>query len=153
MPQKKIEKLQRLAQLDVDAIGTYDAAMKRISYPVVLEKLGEFRADHVKHVERLNGLLRNLGAEAVEVKPDLKGRVLKGFTAAQSMMGTEGALVAMIGNEELTTHTYHAALKVDWTAEERAVIELHYADERRHLEWIKQAAIRREWAHEAAAHP
>lgn len=154
MANKKIMKLRSLAQLDIDAIGTYDAALKRIDVPILRDKLLEFRGDHERHVQHLNELIAKLGGERVEHKPDLKGRFLTGFTAATSMMGNEGALLAMVGNEELTTHTYQAALKMDWDPEERTLIEKHYSDERRHLEWIKDAAKNRQWARrEEEAHP
>lgn len=145
MAKTKIMKLRSLAQLDVDAIGTYDAALKRIDVPILREKLTEFRADHVRHVQSLNALIVNLGGERVEEKPDVKGMFLTGFTAATSMAGNTAALLAMIGNEELTTHTYQAALKSDWNPEERVLIEHHYRDEQRHLAWIKAAAKSRDW--------
>ncbi len=150
---KKLAKLQSLAQLDVDAIGTYDAALKRVDVPVLMEQLGEFKADHERHVQNLNGLITRYGGEPVKFKPDLKGAVLKGFTAITSMMGNEAALIAMVGNEELTTRTYQAALKMEWSPDEKAVIESHYADEQRHLAWIKDAAKSRRWAEEREAHP
>lgn len=150
----KISKLRKLAQLDVDAIGTYDAALKRVDVPELKMKLEEFRSDHQRHVLHLNELISRLGGQAVEHKPDFKGTVLTGFTAITSMMGNEAALMAMVGNEELTTHTYKAALEADWTADERQLIERHYSDERRHLEWIKHAAKSRDWKHrEHEAHP
>jgi rubrerythrin len=151
---RKIMKLRRLCQLDVDAMGTYDAAIARVDVPRLKEKLMEFRADHLRHVVALNDLLRQLGAEQVRDKPDLKGAVLKGFTALASMIGNEAALMAMVGNEELTTRRYHAALRLDWNSGERALLERHAGDERRHLEWIQQAARSRHWARgEARAHP
>jgi rubrerythrin len=146
MAKNKIEKLRSLAQLDVDAIGTYDAALERINVPILKEKLGEFRADHERHVDHLNRLIVLLGGEKVERKADAKGAVLKGFTAITAMMGNEAALLAMMGNEELTTHTYQAALKAEWNTEEKELISRHYDDERRHLEWIKDAAKNRRWA-------
>jgi rubrerythrin len=152
--ERKIMKLRRLCQLDVDAAGAYSAAIARITAPILREKLTEFRGDHLRHVMALNELLRRLGAEEVRDAPDFKGTVLKGFTALTSMIGNEAALMAMLGNEELTTRTYHSALRLEWNGEERALIERHFADERRHLEWIKQAARHRHWARkEAEAHP
>jgi rubrerythrin len=144
---KKISKLRSLCQLDVDAIGTYDAALARIDVPLLKEKLTEFRADHVRHVSALNDMLVKLGSQAMSEKADLKGAVLKGFTSITSRFGNEAALMAMVGNEELTTRTYHAALEMQWSADERELIERHYADEQRHLEWIKQAAKnRQQWS-------
>jgi rubrerythrin len=149
---KKLAKLHSLAQLDVDAIGTYDAALERVDVPMLREQLSGFRADHERHVRTLNDFIVRYGGEAVEMKPDIKGAVLKGFTAVTSMMGNEAALVAMIGNEELTTRSYQAALKLEWSPEERTVIESHFADEQRHLAWIKDAAKSRRWA-DQEAHP
>lgn len=150
----KISRLRKLAQLDVDAIGTYDAALKRVDVPILRDKLSEFRGDHERHVMHLNELIVKLGGQAVTHTPDLKGTVLTSFTAITSMMGNEAALMAMVGNEEVTTHTYQSALQGDWTVEERSLIERHYGDERRHLEWIKHAARSREWARRTEeAHP
>ncbi len=145
MAKTKIMKLRSLAQLDIDAIGTYDAALKRVDIPILREKLTEFRADHVRHVQSLNALIASLGGERVQEKPDIKGVVLTGFTMATSMMGNTAALLAMVGNEELTNRTYQAALKTEWTPEERILIESHFADEQRHLQWIMSAAKSRDW--------
>ena len=148
---KKVSKLRSLCQLDIDAIGTYDAALARVRAPILKQKLTEFRADHVRHVSALNDLLVKLGAQPVSDKADLKGTVLKGFTSITSILGNEAALMAMVGNEELTTRTYHSALDMNWSADERELIERHYGDERRHLEWIKQAAKnRQQWSHREA---
>ena len=142
---KVIAALRRLAQLDVDAIGTYDAAIERIDIPLVKEKLAEFRVDHRRHVQDLNAELVRLGGEPVEQKPDLKGAVLKGFTAVSATMGTEGALLAMLGNEELTNRAYEAAQKLECDATIHALLAKNLEDERRHLGWIKDAALHRPW--------
>lgn len=151
---RKIMKLRRLCQLDIDAMGTYDAALARVNVAALKEKLMEFRADHLRHVVALNHELVKLGAREVRERPDLKGALLKGFTAVTSMLGNEAALLAMVGNEALTNRTYRAALRLDWNAEQRAMLERHFNDERRHLEWIREAAKTRHWAprREARAH-
>lgn len=97
----EVDKLRSLAQLDVDAIGAYDAAIAHVKQPLVSERLNEFRADHVRHVQQLNAFLVEFGAEPVDLRPDLKGAAMKGLTAMTSLMGTEASLVAMLGNEEL----------------------------------------------------
>jgi uncharacterized protein (TIGR02284 family) len=149
---KERSKLRELAQLDVDAIGLYDAAIQRITVPLVREKLSEFRVDHVRHVQDLNAEILKLGGEQVDGSPDVKGTLLRGFTAVTSMMGTQAALFAMAGNEEITNHSYQSALKAaDWTAEVRSLIERNYADERRHLAWIKQASKEKFWEAESGA--
>ncbi|OJH37223.1 ferritin-like domain-containing protein [Cystobacter ferrugineus] len=146
----EVEKLRSLAQLDVDAAGTYEAAIARVKDQLVRERLNEFRVDHVRHVQDLNAFIRQLGGEPVELRPDLKGAVMKGMTAITSMMGTEAALVAMLGNEELTNRTYELALSFDWSPEVRQLIEQNRKDEERHLAWIKDAVRMRPWTREEA---
>jgi demethoxyubiquinone hydroxylase (CLK1/Coq7/Cat5 family) len=103
----------------------------------------------------LNAAIQKLGGEPVTMTPDFKGTVLKTMTQVTSVLGTEAALVAMIGNEELTNRSYDAALAMDWQdAEIRELLERNRADERRHIEWIKRAALDRPWAHrDSEAHP
>lgn len=136
---KVVSKLRALAQLDVDAIGTYDAAIARVTDADVATQLASFRVDHVRHVQDLNALIQQLGGEPVQQVPDLKGVALTGMTMVTSMMGTLSALMAMVGNEELTNRVYEAALKLKLDGEARTLIAKNYADEQRHLAWIKSA--------------
>lgn len=138
--QTRVSALKRLVQLDVDAIGAYEAAIARVEEGEVKQKLSSFRVDHVRHVQDLGELLVRLGEEVPEQKPDLKGALLKGFTAVTSAMGIEAALLAMIGNEELTNRAYDEALAVSWEPGERQIVEKNREDERRHLAWIKETS-------------
>ena len=147
----EVEKLRSLAQLDVDAAGAYEAAIARVKEPLVRERLNDFRVDHVRHVQDLNALIQARGGAPVELRPDLKGAAMKGFTAISSMVGTEAALLAMLGNEELANRVYEAALSFDWSPEVRQLIQKNRQDEERHLTWIKDAARLRPWADDEAA--
>lgn len=140
MDDKLISKLRALAQLDVDAMGTYDAAIARVTDEEVAQQLASFRVDHLRHVQDLNAIIQKHGGKLVEQVPDLKGVALTGMTMVTSMMGTFSALMAMVGNEELTNRVYEAALKLkDLDAESKELIRKNYADEQRHLAWIKHA--------------
>ncbi len=143
--------LRKLAQLDVDAIELYEAAIQRISVPLLRDKLSEFRTDHEQHVVNLNAELVKTGGKAIEAKPDLKGTVLRGFTAVTSMMGDHAALLAMTANEEITNRSYEKALKIDWSSSQRELIQHNFDDEKRHLAWIKMAAKEKPWEHESQA--
>ncbi len=147
----EVARLRNLAQLDVDAVGAYDAAIARVNEPLVRERLNDFRVDHVRHVQDLNALIQRFGGQPVELKPDLMGAAMKGITSVTSMMGTEAALVAMLGNEEFTNRTYDLALAFDWSPEVRGLIEKNREDERRHITWIREAVRRRPWVTEHAA--
>jgi rubrerythrin len=146
----EVAKLRSLAQLDADAVGAYDAAIARVNEPLVRERLNDFRVDHVRHVQDLNALIQQFGGEPVELKPDLKGTAMKGLTAVTSMMGTEAALVAMLGNEEFTNRAYALALQFDWSPEVRSLIQKNREDEYRHLTWIRDAVRTRPWQKEGA---
>lgn len=146
----EVAKLRSLAQLDADAVGAYDAAISRVNEPLVRERLNDFRVDHVRHVQDLNAVIQRYGGEPVELRPDLKGTAMRGLTAMSSMMGTEAALVAMLGNEEFTNRAYELALAFDWEPDVRALIQKNREDERRHVTWVREAVRRRPWVTEAA---
>jgi rubrerythrin len=147
----EVAKLRSLAQLDADAVGAYDAAIARVREPLVRERLNDFRVDHVRHVQDLNALIQRFGGEPVELKPDLKGAAMKGLTAVTSMMGTEAALVAMLGNEEFSNRAYELALQFDWNPDIRSLIQKNREDEYRHVTWIRDAVRTRPWLKEGAS--
>ncbi len=146
----EVAKLRSLAQLDADAVGAYDAAIMRVGEALVRERLNAFRVDHVRHVQDLNACIQSFGGEPMELKLDLKGTAMKGLTAVTSMMGTEAALVAMLGNEEFTNRAYELALQFDWSPEVRVLIQRHREDEERHVTWIREAVRTRPWLREGA---
>ncbi|MBN1210733.1 MAG: ferritin-like domain-containing protein [Myxococcaceae bacterium] len=146
----EVAKLRSLAQLDADAVGAYDAAIARVNEPLVRERLNDFRVDHVRHVQDLNALIQQRGGEPVGLRPDLKGTAMKGLTAVTSMMGTEAALVAMLGNEEFTNRAYELALQFDWSPGVRSLIQRNREDEFRHVTWIRAAVRTRPWLREGA---
>jgi demethoxyubiquinone hydroxylase (CLK1/Coq7/Cat5 family) len=147
----EVAKLRSLAQLDVDAVGAYDAAIARVGESLIRERLNDFRVDHVRHVQDLNALIQRFGGEPVELKMDLKGVAMKGMTAVTSMMGTEAALVAMLGNEEFTNRAYELALQFKWSPEVRTLIQKNREDELRHVTWIRDAVRTRPWLRESAS--
>lgn len=144
-----VRELNNLIQLDVDAIKAYDQAIEACEHASVKMKLTEFRADHQRHVTDLSAHVRALGAQP-EVKQDLKGYLIEGFTAITSI-GTHSALVAMQGNEMLTNSRYQAALKMDLSPEIRVTLEKNFSDEQRHLAWIKEALNLKIWEREVKA--
>ncbi|QRN96770.1 ferritin-like domain-containing protein [Archangium violaceum] len=141
---KMIDRLNELIALDFDAVGAYEAAINRIDVESLRMSLRTFQQDHERHIRDLSRVVLTLGGTPTK-RPDLKGFILKGFTAVTSMMGNEAALQAMRGNEELTNRTYRAALEVEWGDEARAIIERNYSDEQRHLAFIEAALRNRIW--------
>ncbi len=142
--QRLIDRLNDLIALDLDAVNAYAAAIGRMSVPFLQERLRLFQQDHERHIRELSQSVRLHGGEPRQ-KPDVKGFILKGFTAITSAMGDEAALRAMQTNEELTVHTYEKAMHEDWPTEVSALIEGNYADERRHLAFVEDALHNRTW--------
>lgn len=141
---KLISHLNDLITLDHDAVGAYKASINRIDVPFLKERLREFQSDHVRHIQTLSDVVRRYGGTPKE-RPDMKGFMLKGFTAVTSAMGNEAALRAMQGNEMLTNRMYKKALDEQWPEDIRAIIASNYADEQRHLAFIENALKSRSW--------
>lgn len=134
-----VQRLRILAKFDVDAVGAYQAAIDRVTDQAIKDRLNAFRLDHARHVQDFNAHLAALGGELVQMTPDLTGVVLKGVTSATSSMGTRAALLAMVGNEELTNGTYEVMLRLGWPPDIQELIARNREDERRHLQWMLSA--------------
>ena len=140
-----ISTLNDLIQLDVDAVESYEQAIKRIDIPQVSSDLEAFKADHERHIRDLTQEVRRLGGNPPKRSIDLKGRLLEGFTALRSVTGTEGALKAMHTNEKTTNKKYEQALSKGLPTEVETVVRRNREDERRHLEYIKMSLSNRVW--------
>jgi uncharacterized protein (TIGR02284 family) len=140
MFEKTIESIMNdLIQLDVDASHAYAQAIKEIKEKDIQQQLIDFQGDHERHIKELSKLLKILGGEPIEPTRDFKGFVIEGMTALQSLMGTQGALKAMLTNEKITNKKYADALDHNgFTQEARQLIQNNFNDEKRHLEYIKQ---------------
>lgn len=140
-----IDRLNSLLMLDHDAVGAYQAAIDRIKSPICKGRLLDFLVDHRRHIAALREcLVRYEGP--IKDRAGVKGVLLKGITALQSMAGDEMALMAMQTNEKLTNKEYADALRDKTVPEDvREVIERNYADEVRHLAWIVEAIANRTW--------
>jgi uncharacterized protein (TIGR02284 family) len=141
---RMLERLNDLIALDYDAVGAYTAAIDRIDVESLRMSLREFQRDHERHIQDLSRVVTTLGGTPRQ-KPDIKGFILKGFTAITAMMGIEAALQAMRGNEVLTNRTYQMALDEEWSDEARRIIERNFSDEKRHLAFIENALRTRMW--------
>jgi len=147
-----IRAVQDLIHLDMDAIKAYEQAIKACEHENVASQLRSFQGDHQRHVNDLSEELRKLG-EQPDVRTDLKGFFIEAFTAVTSH-GTRSALLAMRGNEQLTTARYKAALDLqDLPDSTKEIVRKNYADEQRHLEWIKTALDQKIWEKEQPEAP
>ncbi|GFO53441.1 hypothetical protein GMSM_04480 [Geomonas sp. Red276] len=134
-----LNQLEKLIHLDVDATHAYDQAIKNVNEQVIKDKLIQFQADHRKHIDLLSAKVLELGGTPPELSSDFKGFIISGFTALRSLTGTKGALEAMETNERLTTSKYDEACKLDFPVDIRTIVEQNYADEQRHLAFVREA--------------
>jgi len=134
-----LDHLEKLIQLDVDATHAYDQAIKNVKEQVIKDKLIQFQTDHRKHIDLLSAKVLELGGTPPELTSDFKGFLISGFTALRSLTGTKGALEAMESNERLTTSRYEEASKLDFPVDISAIVRSNYADEQRHLAFIREA--------------
>jgi uncharacterized protein (TIGR02284 family) len=151
MYEKLISDINDQIRLDLDAIGAYDEAVSACNSEDIRAEFAVFRSDHERHVRNLSDMVRIVGGEPA-TRTDWKGAVVHGFTKLTSR-GDRSALYAMRANEELTTRSYRAALEKELPDDVRALFERHMADERRHLEWIKNAIGARAWEGEQPEPP
>ncbi|MDA8166125.1 MAG: DUF2383 domain-containing protein [Desulfobacteraceae bacterium] len=136
--QQILDSITNLAQLDIDAWHAYGQAIDRIDQPIIRERLLIFQEDHHNHILNLSDKIRELGGTPPEFSRDFKGYLLEGFTALRSVTGTEGALKAMQSNERTTNKKYSQALEPELPADVRALLEMNYADEKRHLAYVEE---------------
>ncbi len=138
MDGRHLARLRQLARLDVDAQAAYRAALRCCRADIAGE-LERCLKDHARHVRELNELLARHGFARVPERPDFKGTMMRAATRTGGALGTEGALVATVANEEVVSLAYEWALKSDWPPETRRLLERARSDEREHLSWVKAA--------------
>lgn len=144
--------LAELVQLDLDAVLAYDRALSALDPGPIATELAGFKLDHQRHIVELSRAMLALGATPPEAKPDVKGSLLGGVTALRARLGTEQALQAMRGNEQLTTSTYARMLAKPFPPDVLELVRRGAADEQRHLAWIERALDTRLWDQDAGAH-
>lgn len=146
MSNEAIEVMNNMILLDRDALAAYDEAIDACDNKRIKARLREFRGDHERHVAELSERVRAHGGEPKQ-RRDIKGFMIQGFTKVASR-GDRSALLAMRGNEELTSRVYANALKHALPSDVRTLLRRNGADERRHLAWITNAMKTKAWERE-----
>ena len=133
---KVCDHLNKLIQLDYDAVCSYKEAILHVDDPAVRSDLHAFLRDHERHVMELTTIVRDLGGTPVHAHRDFKGAVLEGMTRWRSR-NTLGALRAMRMNEKITNRNYDKAAEVYMPPIGQAIVWENLNDERRHLAAIE----------------
>jgi hypothetical protein len=131
-----IEIIDQLVQLDIDAFHAYAQAADRAEIGAIRERLTEFQGEHERHVERLCGLLDELGAPAKPWSRRFEGFVTEGFVSPASEPGTIFAIGALRANEEVLRQRYQGALAKELDARVKDVLMSNCDDDARHREYL-----------------
>ena len=127
-----------MAELDAEAAEAYRIAAQSTDQVHLRTKLEEFRNDHLRHVDVLNGFIAEAGGPDVSTELDEESSALTMLAASLGTMGLRAALLAMIANEQLTNTAYQAASELPFEEDVAGVLAQHLADEQRHLEWLTE---------------
>lgn len=129
-----------LITLERDAVAAYDTTLERLSNPALSDQVARFRDDHLQHLDVLNEMAREAGAEA-PLEGDAKEMLTTGKIALADLMGDGAILKAMRTNEEDTVAAYsRAAGHAEARLESRAFFEKALSDETRHRDWMERTA-------------
>jgi uncharacterized protein (TIGR02284 family) len=131
-----VSKLNNLIELDYDAIAAYQSAIERLENQSYKTKLGEFLADHQRHITELSKAVREEGGEP-QSDGDAKKVLTKGKVVLADLMGDEAILKAMKTNEDQTTSKYEKALTDGFPESIQPILQKGLADERRHKAWLE----------------
>lgn len=135
-----VERLFKLAHLDIDAVGVYDEALVHVEDDDVRRNFEMFKADHSRHVDELSGRIADLGGVPPERKPDLAGRMAEWTTSVRSMRGTHGAVKAIHTAERYHVNRYGEAMEWDLPQDLAMLVEQFHGDELRHLAYVEEKA-------------
>lgn len=129
-----------LIYLERDAIAAYDETAKRLSDQALSQQIVQFRDDHLQHLDVLNEMAREAGADA-PAEGDMKQMLTTGKIAMADLMGDAAILKAMKTNEDDTVQAYERAARHEGAIpKSKAFFEKAFADETRHREWMESMA-------------
>lgn len=132
--------IQELVELDYDAVGAYESAIKNLDTQEYKIKLEEFKQDHKRHITELSAFLER-HKEKVPSGPDNTKKLLaKGKVEIASLLGDQTILSAMLSNEEDTNTAYsrmNSRVGESNDAEIARIISNGLADEKKHKHWLE----------------
>lgn len=128
--------VRNLILLERDAIAAYESTIKRLSDASLSQQVESFRGDHLQHLEALQAIAAETGAEAPQ-EGDMKQLLTTGKIALADLFGDGAILKAMATNENDTVTAYErASAHPDAIAPSRSFFQKALADEQRHREWM-----------------
>jgi uncharacterized protein (TIGR02284 family) len=147
--EKIIEQLNEVLQIDIDAVGAYQAAIDSLDVLDIKQQLIRFKGDHDRHVVDLRGIIQRLGGDPNK-RPDIKGAARKTMTKIAGLVGAETILRAMLSNERATNDVYAKHVQKSFPPDILDLLRRNYGDEQRHLAWVQSALQQRLWEQPSA---
>ncbi|MDP5109905.1 MAG: ferritin-like domain-containing protein [Rickettsiaceae bacterium] len=135
-----IKAIQELVELDYDAVGAYESAIKNLDKLEYKEKLEEFKQDHKRHITELSAFLGRCKEKVPSGPDNTKKLLVKGKVELASLFGDKNILSAMLSNEEDTNTAYKrmdSRVGESNDAEIAKIIAKGLADERKHKHWLQ----------------
>lgn len=134
---KVVGELNKLIELEFDAIGAYEAAIKRLESRELSATLDTFLSDHRRHLTELTEAVVRLGGRP-KTHGDAKRVLTKGKVVLGDIIGDRGIIKAMDSNEKETNAKYEAALKLRGLPPNVvSMLERALEDERTHKRWTE----------------
>lgn len=132
--------VRNLILLERDAIAAYESTIERLDDPALSSQIEQFRQDHLQHLDVLNEMAAEVGAEA-PLEGDMKQMLTTGKIALADLFGDAAILKAMRTNEEDTVTAYERASQhQDAIEKSRAFFQKAHSDELRHREWMQRTS-------------
>lgn len=129
-----------LILLERDAIALCISTIERLSQASLGAQVAEFRQDHLQHLDTLQEMARQAGADA-PAERDAKQMLTTGKIALADLIGHGAELKAMKTSKDDTVTAYERAAGRDAAGtESRAFFEKALADGRRHRDWMQGTA-------------
>jgi competence ComEA-like helix-hairpin-helix protein len=128
----EVAALVAIANLDEEAAMAYELAATTVDDAELREMLRSFAKDHRRHVENLERIIGEVGAEVSERRGGTGGVLLE-LASTLGGLDTMAAVNCLIANEQLTNGTYQNALQFLTVLMPQEVLEENAADELRHL--------------------
>ena len=134
--------IKDLILLERDAIAAYETTIERLEDPGSKAKIGEFRQDHLRHLDELMTAAPMHGLTNPPAEGDMKQMLTTGKVKLADMMGGDGAILkAMSSNENDTIAAYrNASENKDAPSDLKTFFASALADEERHKVWMDAAA-------------
>ncbi len=132
---KLIAVLNDLLQLEHDALPTYALAIAALQDPSDRAAMAAFRDDHRRHVDELEGLIRERGGLPLHLPHLPTGLFKLGVQLAGLGGGDRSVLLAFRANEWQSQAKYRRRAAAGFPPDVAAMLARAAVDEARHYDW------------------